>query len=72
VFHTLVFLRGVNLWNLNAEKYDIKNSTIDLSVWSVLSNAGVESGDISTKDEKCDALSNLPTDNYDDDDDCDD
>ena len=63
MFHTLVFLLGVILRNFNAEKYNMKNSTIDLSVRSVLLNAGIEIGDISKKDEKCDALSNLPTDN---------
>jgi len=41
----------------------LKNYTTDLPVRSVLLNAGVESGNVSTKDEKCDALSNLPTDN---------
>ena len=69
MFHTLVFLLGVILRNFNAEKYNMKNSTIDLSMRSVLLNAGIEIGDISTKDEKCDALSNLLTDDDDDDDD---
>ena len=41
----------------------LKNSTTDLSVRSVLLNAGDECGDVSTKDEKCDALSNFLTDN---------
>jgi hypothetical protein len=63
MFHTLVFLLGVNLRNLNAENYDMKNPTIDLSVRSVLLNAGVESGDVSMKDDKCDELSNFLTHN---------
>ena len=50
----------------------LKNSTTNLPVRSVLLNAGVESGNVSTKDEKCDALSNLPTEDDNDNDDDDD